>query len=47
MKQKIWSFPVFVGDITVLLNSAEAVRIIGRIIGEVISGDLMQMPEFS
>ncbi|HDQ7447085.1 TPA: transposase, partial [Pseudomonas aeruginosa] len=29
------------------LNSAEAVRIIGRIIGEVISGDLMQMPEFS
>lgn len=27
MKQKIWSFPVFVGDITVLLNSAEAVRI--------------------
>ncbi|HHX6923637.1 TPA: transposase [Pseudomonas aeruginosa] len=47
MKQKIWNFPVFVGDITVLLNSAEAVRIIGRIIGEVISGDLMQMPEFS
>ncbi|MGN5825017.1 transposase, partial [Pseudomonas aeruginosa] len=35
MKQKNWSFPVFVGDINVQLNSAEGVRIIGRIIGEV------------
>ncbi|MGA4475694.1 transposase [Ectopseudomonas chengduensis] len=47
LNQRVWAFSVFVRDISELLDSPQAVKLLERIVSEVFSGDLMQMPEFS
>ncbi|GAC1032642.1 transposase [Pseudomonas sp. No.21] len=47
LNQRVWGFSVFVRDLGQVLDNPQAVRLIERVIGEVFSGGLMQMPEFS
>ncbi len=47
LNQRVWGFATFVRDLGVVLDNPQAVRLIERVIGEVFSGGLMQMPEFS
>ncbi|MGE7955228.1 transposase [Pseudomonas sp. NPDC089530] len=47
LTQKVWSLGVLSRDIATLLNDAQAVRLIQKIIGEVFCGALLHMPEFS
>lgn len=47
LNQRVWGFSVFVRDLGQVLDNPQAVRLIERVVGEVFSGGLMQMPEFS
>ncbi|WP_373874078.1 transposase [Pseudomonas tohonis] len=47
LNQRVWGFSVFVRDLGQVLDNPQAVRLIERVISEVFSGGLMQMPEFS
>jgi transposase len=47
MGQRVWDFSTFVGDSQRFVEDIAAVHVLGRIVGEVILAELLQMPEFS